>query len=213
MDARVMIELRNITFGYDRTRTTLEVPELIIEPGLTLILGANGSGKSTLLRLIAGVEPPRTGTVKIDGYDMWRDEVAARRLVAYVPEAPELTPYASLLDVLELITRLRGATTASMVAALDRVGLFDLGTRTIRELSMGQRRRAMLATALIGEPKVVILDEPLETLDVGMRAFVRDWVAEARHEGRAILVATHDVSAFQSITDNELRVRDGRVSD
>jgi ABC-type multidrug transport system ATPase subunit len=212
MDARVMIELRNVTFGYDRTRTTLEVPELDIEPGLTLILGANGSGKSTLLRLIAGVEPPRTGTVKIDGHDMWRDEVAARRLVAYVPEAPELTPYASLLDVLELVTRLRGASVASMVGALDRVGLFDLGTRTIRELSMGQRRRAMLATALIGEPKVIILDEPLETLDVGMRAFVRDWVAELRVEGRIVLVATHDVSAFQSMTDSELRVRDGRVS-
>src|SRR4029079_4713630 len=123
VDARVMIELRNVTFGYDRKSTTLEVPEPDLAHGLHLILGANGSGKSTLLRLIAGVEPPRTGTVSIDGHDMWREEVAARRLVAYVPEAPELTPYASLLDVLELITRLRGATTASMVAALDRVGL------------------------------------------------------------------------------------------
>jgi ABC-type multidrug transport system ATPase subunit len=206
-----MIELRGVTFGYSRERTTLEVPELAIGTGLTLVLGANGSGKSTLLRLIAGVDPPRTGTVTIDSLDLWRDEVEARRLLAYVPEAPELTPYASVLDVMELVARLRGASTASMVEALDRVGLFNLGTRTIRELSMGQRRRAMLAAALIGEPRVVILDEPLETLDAEMRAFVRDWVAELRGAGTAVLVATHDVAAFERVTDRVLRVREGRV--
>jgi ABC-type multidrug transport system ATPase subunit len=207
-----MIQLRDITFGYARGRSTLEVPELTIGPGLTLVLGQNGSGKSTLLRLIAGVEPPSRGTVTIGSCDLWIDEVGARRQLAYVPESPELSPYATLLDVLELVAGLRGAPQASVVNALDRVGLFDLGMRTVRELSMGQRRRAMLATALIGEPAIVILDEPLETLDAQMREFVRTWVIELRERGAAVLLATHDVAAFTPITDTVLMVRDGSVA-
>jgi ABC-2 type transport system ATP-binding protein len=206
------IELRDVTFGYDRARSTLDVPALSLGAGLTLVLGANGSGKSTLLRLIAGVEPPRTGTVTVGSYDLWRNEVAARRLLAYVPESPELTPYTTLVDMMVLIAALRGASDASIVAAFDRVGLFELGGRTIRELSMGQRRRAMLATALVGEPSVVILDEPLETLDLEMREFVREWVGELRARGAAVLVATHDVAAFAPFTDRVVLVREGRVT-
>ena len=207
-----MIELRAVTFGYDATRATVDVPELRVEPGLTLVMGQNGSGKSTLLRLIAGVEPPRTGTITIGGRDLWRDEVGARRQLAYVPETPELSPYATVIDMLQLVAALRHAPLASVVAALDRVGLFDLGGRTVRELSMGQRRRAMLATALVGDPAVVILDEPLETLDVQMRQFVLDWVASLRSEGRLVLLATHDHAAFAPIADRVMRVQRGTVT-
>jgi len=209
-----VIELHQVAFGYDPARATLEVPELRVDKGVTLVVGANGSGKSTLLRLIAGVERPRQGTITIDSFDLWRDgvqEVSARRLLAYVPEMPELTPYATVLEVLQLVASLRGAPVAAVVSALDRVGLFDLANRTVRELSMGQRRRAMLATALVGEPRVVILDEPLETLDAEMRIFVRAWVAELRGRGATVLVATHDTAAFAEMTDFVLRVTAGRI--
>lgn len=212
MGVCAVIELRDVTFGYDAGRPTLDVPSLDIAAGLTLVLGANGSGKSTLLRLIAGVEPPSSGTVSIGSHDLWAEEVAARRLLAYVPENPELTPYTTVLDTMELIAALRNAPPAAVVSALDRVGLFHLAGRTIRELSMGQRRRAMLATALIGDPRVVILDEPLETLDREMRAFVPAWVRELRDDGTTILVATHDVAPFSPLMDRELLVSDGRVT-
>ena len=206
-----MIELQDVAFGYDDTRTTLEVPSLTIPAGLTLVVGRNGSGKSTFLRLIAGVDPPRRGTIRIESLDLWRDEVEARRRLAYVPETPELTPYATIADVLRLVASLRGVTMASVVNAIDRVGLFELAGRTVRELSMGQRRRAMLASALVGEPRVIILDEPLETLDVEMRAFVVDWVASLRAAGAAVLVATHDVASLSAIADRTLAVDAGRV--
>jgi len=206
-----VIELQDVAFGYDDTRTTLEVPSLTIPAGLTLVVGRNGSGKSTFLRLIAGVDPPRRGTIRIESLDLWRDEVEARRRLAYVPETPELTPYATIADVLRLVASLRGVTMASVVNAIDRVGLFELAGRTVRELSMGQRRRAMLASALVGEPRVIILDEPLETLDVEMRAFVVDWVASLRAAGAAVLVATHDVASFSAIADRTLAVDAGRV--
>lgn len=212
MDVGLVIELRDVTFGYERAQSSLDVPSLSIGAGVTLVLGANGSGKSTLLRLIAGVEPPRTGIVTIGSHDLWIEEVAARRQLAYVPESPELSPYTTVLDTMELIRALRNASDESLVSALDRVGLFDLGHRTIRELSMGQRRRAMLATALIGEPRVIILDEPLETLDLEMRAFVPEWVGELRARGAAVVIATHDVESFAGIADRVLLVQRGVVT-
>ncbi len=212
MDGPVVIELQDVAFGYDAARTALEVPSLTIPAGLTLVVGQNGSGKSTLLRLIAGVDPPKRGTIRIESLDLWRDEVEARRTLAYVPETPELTPYATIADVLRLVASLRGVTIDSVVNAIDRVGLFELAGRTVRELSMGQRRRAMLASALVGEPRVIILDEPLETLDGEMRAFVVDWVASLRVAGAAVLVATHDVASFSAIADRTLAVDAGRVS-
>ncbi len=206
-----MIVLRDIEFRYDRSRAALNVAALDIDAGLTLIVGPNGAGKSTLLRMIAGVERPTRGTVTIAGADLWQQEAEARRSLAFVPENPELTPYASVLDVLRLVATLRGVPETAVVEALDRVGLFDAAVRTVRELSMGQRRRAMLATALIGDPRVVILDEPLETLDVAMRVFVRDWVESLRARGAAVLVATHDLASFAPHADAVVAVRDGAV--
>ncbi|MEP7345294.1 MAG: ABC transporter ATP-binding protein [Gemmatimonadaceae bacterium] len=206
-----MIQLRDIEFAYQRTRATLTVPALDVGAGLTLIVGPNGAGKSTLLRIIAGVERPARGTVSIAGADLWREEVEARRHLAFVPEYPELTPYATVVDVLRLVASLRGAPETAVVGALDRVGLFDAAGRTVRELSMGQRRRAMLATALVGNPRLVILDEPLETLDAEMRAFVRDWVFALRATSASVLVATHDFASFAPQVDAVIAVHDGKA--
>src|SRR4051812_17081641 len=141
-----MMRFRDLHFSYDGKNPALKIPVLDIEPGLNIVVGPNGAGKSTLLRIAAGVERPTRGTVMIDGLDLWRDEAAARRHIAYVPEHPELTPYASIADVLQLTARLRGAPSSSAAEVLDRVGLLELAWHTVRELSMGQRRRALFAT-------------------------------------------------------------------
>jgi ABC-2 type transport system ATP-binding protein len=206
-----MIALRDVEFSYDGVRPALVVPSLDIAPGLTMVVGANGSGKSTLLRIAAGVERPRKGTVTVDGHDLWRSEVAARRSLAFVPEHPELTPYASIADVLQLVARLRGATYEDVANALDRVGLLELAWHTVRELSMGQRRRALFATALLGEPRTVILDEPLETMDQAMRDLIIAWVRDRRSLGAAVLLATHDLEPFAEDVDSVIVVREGAV--
>ena len=127
--------------------------DLEISPGLTLLLGPNGCGKSTLLKLAAGIERPDSGRVEIDGHDLWIDEVAARRGLAYVPEQPDLTPYATVREILDLVCRLRGEPARARREALERVGLGKLAHRSVRELSMGQRRRAVLAAALRGHAR------------------------------------------------------------
>ncbi len=195
MDGPVIL-FEGVRFGYGRGASVLATDRLAIGTGLTLILGPNGSGKSTLLRLAAGVERPDAGTVTIGGVDLWRDEAAARRPLAYVPEQPDLTPYASLLEVLLLVARLRGEPLASASAALERAGLSALAARSIRELSMGQRRRAVLASAWIGSPRVVLLDEPLEGMDRAMQDAIVAWVRELDASGATIAIATHDIDPF-----------------
>jgi ABC-type multidrug transport system ATPase subunit len=87
----------------------------------------------------------------------------------------------------------------------------DAGARTIREMSMGQRRRVMLASALIATPPIIILDEPLETLDAEMRAFVPEWVGALRSAGHTILIATHERAPFEALVDRVIEVRAGRL--
>jgi ABC-2 type transport system ATP-binding protein len=206
-----MIRLRDVVFGYEGKREAIRIPSLDVDPGVTLVVGANGAGKSTLLRVIAGIDAPSRGTVAIDGLDLWRDERAARSRLAFVPEYPDLTPYARVVDALQLVAALRGVPATTVIDALARVGLLDVAARTIREMSMGQRRRAMLATALIGTPPIVILDEPLETLDAEMRVFVPEWVRDLKASGHTILIATHDREPFAEMVDAVITVRDGRA--
>ena len=190
-----MITFRGVRFSYART-VALQCDALDVGPGVTLLLGPNGAGKSTLLKLAAGVEQPTSGTVAIDGHDLWRDEVAARAALAYVPEHPDLTPYATVGEVLGLVCRLRGRPMVDGERALSTVGLDGLGVRSIRELSMGQRRRAVLAAAFIGEPTTLLLDEPLEAMDRAMRAWLTSWITDASARGATVLIATHDIDPF-----------------
>ncbi len=191
-----MISLRNVRFGYGRAATAFACTALDVPAGVTLLLGPNGAGKSTLLKLVAGVEQPTSGTISIDGHDLWRDEVAARAALAYVPEHPDLTPYATVGEVLGLVCRLRGRPIDDGLRALATVGLDGLGDRSVRELSMGQRRRAVLAAAFVGEPTTLLLDEPLEAMDRGMRAWLTSWITGASARDATIVVATHDIEPF-----------------
>lgn len=212
------ISFRGVRFGYTRPSRWRRRPEpapafqcesLDIRPGLTLLLGPNGTGKSTLLKLAAGIEAPETGTVTIDGLDLWHDERAARQALAYAPELPDLSPYASLGEVMRLVSSLREVEPTAGERALTAVGLEGLERRSIRELSMGQRRRAMLAAAFIGSPTTLLLDEPLESLDRAMRDLVVRWVGERLAAGATALISTHEVEPFAGMVGAIVAMRAG----
>src|SRR5688572_7614493 len=203
-----MIAMRQVKFGYGRS-VALTCDALDIRPGVTLLLGPNGAGKSTLLKLVAGVEHPTSGTVTVDGHDLWHDEIAARAAIAYVPEHPDLTPYATVGEVLGLVCRLRGRPVDDGERALATVGLDGLGDRSVRELSMGQRRRAVLAAAFIGEPSNLLLDEPLEAMDRAMRSWLTSWITTASERNATVIVATHDVEPFVALARRAIVVARG----
>ena len=208
-----MIRFYEASFSYCKDEPVLAGVDLEISPGLTLLLGPNGCGKSTLLKLAAGIEKPDAGRVEIDGHDLWVDEATARRGLAYVPEQPDLTPYATVREILALVCRLRGEPRERGNEALEQVGLGQLAHRSVRELSMGQRRRAVLAASLVGTPSHVLLDEPLEALDRGAREDLLAWMDRLIAAGATVVVVSHEIEPFAPRASRALSVRDGRCLD
>jgi iron complex transport system ATP-binding protein len=205
-----MIRFEGVAFSYRETEPVLSGVDLEIPAGLTLLLGRNGCGKSTLLKMAAGVERPDRGRVTVDGHDLWIDEEQARRTLAYVPEQPDLTPYATVREILGLVCRLRGEPGQAADTALTLVGLDNLAHRSVRELSMGQRRRAVLAAARIGAPSHLLLDEPLEAMDRGAREDILAWIGSRLDDGATVVVVSHDIAPFAARADRAITVKDGR---
>jgi ABC-type multidrug transport system ATPase subunit len=208
-----VIRLHQAFFSYRDAEPVLSGVDLTISPGLTLLLGPNGCGKSTLLKLAAGIERPDSGRIEIDGHDLWVDEMAARRGLAYLPEQPDLTPYATVREILDLVCRLRGEPRERGHEALERVGLGNLTHRSVRELSMGQRRRAVLAAALVGTPRHALLDEPLEAMDRGAREDLLAWTDRLVAAGATVVVVSHEIEPFAPRAARALAVRGGRCVD
>jgi ABC-2 type transport system ATP-binding protein len=206
-----VIELTGVRFAYEPGAPVLDGLDLRLGPGLTLLLGPNGCGKSTLLKLVAGVEHPDAGRVAVLGHDLWKDEVEARRPIAYVPEHPDLSPYASLVEVLRLVCRLRGEPLERAASALTEAGLGERTHASVRELSAGQRRRALLAAAWVGTPRVVLLDEPLESLDRDLQDRVLGWIEGLVERGAAVVVVSHRLEPFAARATAALTFHDGRA--
>jgi ABC-type multidrug transport system ATPase subunit len=208
---RPMILFENVTFGYDGERPVVRKAGFTLSPGLTLLLGPNGCGKSTLLKLAAGVERPDAGRILVDGADLWKEEAKSRRGLAYLPEFADITPYAALRDVLRLVCRLRGEPVEAGERALETFGLSEEAGRSVRELSSGQRKRALFAAAFVGRPAHVLLDEPLDALDRQIADEVLVWVRRRLTEGAALAVVSHTIEPFAELAARALTVVDGSV--
>ncbi|MEM9454189.1 MAG: ABC transporter ATP-binding protein [Myxococcota bacterium] len=191
--------------------TILDHVSLHLSPGLYALAGANGAGKSTLLRALAGVLPVAAGTIAIDGHDLWREPVAARRRLGYLPESPELFPYLTARELLRTANAVRGVDPRAgeeRFARWVRPAALDLRIGT---LSAGQRRKLALVAAISHEPPVLLLDEPANTLDAAALTDLRALLTTWRDEGRAVVVATHRPEALGLPLDGRLVVHERRV--
>lgn len=206
-----MIRFQNVSFSYEKDEPVLEGVDFEFSPGLTMLLGPNGCGKSTLLKLAAGVEKPDSGNVTIDGHDLWKDEVEARRSLAYLPEHPDLTPYASLDEVLNLVCRLREERLEKGREALEFFDLNKISRRTVRELSLGQRRRAVFAAAFVGTPKNILLDEPLEGMDRKIQKEILDWIKSHLDSGAIVVIVSHFIEPFVSLVSQIATIKNGQA--
>jgi ABC-type multidrug transport system ATPase subunit len=128
-----------------------------------------------------------------------------------VPEHPDLSPYASLVEVLRLVCRLRGEPLERAASALAEAGLGERTQASVRELSAGQRRRALLAAAWVGTPRVVLLDEPLESLDRGLQDRVLGWIDTLVERGATVVVVSHQLEPFATRATAAVTVHDGQA--
>ena len=206
-----MILCEYVAFSYERGKDVLTNLNLELKPGFVLLVGPNGCGKSTLLRLMAGVEMPDSGKIFINGTDLWAHEVEARSQLVYFPEYPDLTPYATIKEILDLVCRLRGQSIKTGAEALRKTGLQHLMKRTVRELSNGQRRRAVFASCLVGRASVILFDEPLEGMDFQIQKKIISWLGERLNEGSTILVASHTFQSLLPLADQAVTIRNGQA--
>jgi ABC-type Mn2+/Zn2+ transport system ATPase subunit len=221
--APIVIRLRDVSAGYGDRPAIEHVSFDVAAGSLVAVVGPNGAGKSTLLKVIAGVLPPWAGQAEVLGH---RPGDQARR-VAYVPQA-ELVDWAFPVTVQQVVMMGRypllgplrrpgGRDRAAVDAALDRVGMDQLAGRQIGELSGGQRRRVFMARALVAEPDLYLLDEPVTAIDTTTQQEIMDLLAVEASRGRTVIASTHDLGCAADcfgrvIAVNRTIVADGPAS-
>jgi ABC-type multidrug transport system ATPase subunit len=175
------------------------------------LLGANGAGKSTLIRMMTGLSEPDTGKVTVCGDEMARKPLAAKRHVGYLPE--ELYFYQRLTgrEYLRLVAGLKGAEVDSTAAEIEFFELSNVADKWVGGYSLGMRKKLGLAAAFTGGPRVLVLDEPLNGLDVEMMRKLRLRLAEERDAGRSFVVSSHVMSFIERVADRACVMSAGRV--
>src|SRR5438552_11351662 len=187
-------------FGAFRPREVLRGVSIRVERGECYgLAGPNGAGKTTLIRLLLGLSAPDSGEVRLFGQRPDDPEVRAR--VGFVPEAAELPGAASPRALVRRFARLRGLRDAEQqgLALLDRLGMAELLDRPAHKLSKGEKQRTLLALSLLGEPELLVLDEPTDGLGPIGRALVRRVLREERAQGRTVFLNSHLLSETERI--------------
>jgi ABC-2 type transport system ATP-binding protein len=176
-------------------------------------LGPNGAGKTTTLKILFGLVRLQRGAIRVLGRA--HTDPAWRARVGYLPEHPYLQDVLTPVEYLLYVARLAGVSPRrvqkDVSAALDRVGLLAVRNRPMRTFSKGMIQRAAIAQALVGEPELLVLDEPMSGLDPLGRAMVRRLISDLRDEGRTVFFSTHILSDAESLCDRVAILRDGEV--
>ncbi|MFG3702298.1 ABC transporter ATP-binding protein [Micromonospora sp. NPDC047620] len=189
--------------------------DLELRPGVTALLGPNGAGKTTLLRTLATVQPPREGRLAIDGREVASEAEArlARRQIGYLPQRFGFDPGMRVRDFVQYGGWLRGLAARDLAdtaeEALAHVGLADRARQKMGSLSGGMRQRAAIAWAIVGSPRVVLLDEPTVGLDPQQRLRFRDVIASLIDT--TVLLSTHLIDDVDAICDRVLVMHDGKI--
>ena len=210
-----MLEIQHVTKCY-RNITVVNDACFTVRPGeVTGYLGPNGSGKSTTVKIITTLIEPTRGRVLLDGRDIREDPVAFKRRLGYVPEEAILYSYLSGLEYLQLMGCLRGiATDVTDRRANDLLELFSLHPHRhapISAYSKGMKQRVLIAAALLHDPDVLILDEPLSGIDVTSAHLFRHLLNELAHKGKTILYISHVLEVVEKVCAHVVIIYKGRI--
>ena len=206
------LELAAVTKRYGRQRA-LDGVSLVLEAGtFTLAAGPNGAGKSTLLRVVAALTRPSQGSLSVLGADPFGKRAAlVREQIGYLGTQPGLYADLTVEENLLFTAQLRGVPRHRVADALGEFELERVARRRAGELSLGYEKRAGLARALLGSPRLLLLDEPWSGLDAAAARRLRFFLGRARETGATALIAAHAVKDVLGLFDAVLRLEAGRV--
>jgi len=205
-----MIRAQGLTKRFADT-TAVDGIDFTVEPGrVTGFLGPNGAGKSTTMRMILGLDAPTRGTVTVNGH-RYVDSPAPLREIGALLDAHAIHPGRSARDHLRWLAASNGIPTTRVGEVLDIVGLDAVGGRRVGKFSLGMGQRLGIAAALLGDPAVVVLDEPVNGLDPEGIRWVRSLARQLADEGRTVFVSSHLMSEMSLMADHLLVIGRGRI--
>lgn len=209
------IEVRGLTKRYRGVAVVNNVSFSVHSGEVTGYLGPNGSGKSTTVKMLTGLVEPSDGAIFFDGYDVRRDFNGFKRRLGYVPEEACVYPSLTALEYLQLMGRLRGLSEHTINAkAADLLQLFGLHIRRhspLASYSKGMRQRVLISAALLDDPDVLILDEPLSGLDVSSALLFKHLLAELASKQKIILYISHVLEVVEKVCAKVIVIYRGTI--
>ena len=207
-----LIEVSGLTKYYGDHAALEDLDFILKEGSVTGFLGPNGAGKSTALNMITGYLSPTSGSIRVGEHNLYEEPEEAKRLIGYLPEVPPVYPELTVRENLEFAAGLRKISGKEMKDEIRRVseelGLSEVENRLGRNLSKGFRQRVGFAMALIGDPKILILDEPTAGLDPKQVIEIRDLIRKLKKD-HTILLSSHILSEIAEVCDEILILSEG----
>jgi len=204
------IEVRGLSKTFGRVTAIRDVSFTAPQGKVTGLLGPNGSGKTTTLRIVLGLVRATAGDALIGGV-RYGDLIRPRRVVGAMLESTGFHPGRRARDHLRVLADADGIPARRVDEVLDLAGLSDAARRPVRKFSLGMRQRLGLAAALLGDPQVLVLDEPANGLDPGGTAWLRTTLRDLAGEGRTIVVASHALGEVTRTADHVVIVSAGEL--
>lgn len=211
-----MIEVSHLTKRYGSHVAVDDISFTVDDGCIYGLLGPNGAGKSTTMNVITGYLSPTSGTVTINGHDIQEEPQAAKACIGYLPELPPLYTDMTVGEYLNFVAELKGVKkkadrAADVAKASERAGLQEMQTRLIRNLSKGYRQRVGVAAALLGNPDIIILDEPTVGLDPAQMIEIRSLIHDLG-KTHTVILSSHILSEVQTVCDRVLIISGGKLA-
>ena len=209
-----MIQVKNLTKIYGEHVAVDDISFQVKKGHIYGLLGPNGAGKSTTMNIITGYIAPTLGTVLVDGHEMGQDTLNAKKCIGYLPEIPPLYPDMYVKEYLAFVSKLKKTPKdkreEEIQDVMKRTGLTNVSGRLIKNLSKGYKQRVGIAQALLGNPQVIILDEPTVGLDPEQIIEIRTLIKSLKDE-HTVILSSHILSEISAVCDDVLMIAHGKV--
>ncbi|MCO6430741.1 MAG: ABC transporter ATP-binding protein [Deltaproteobacteria bacterium] len=210
-----MIEIENLTKSYGNF-TAVNNVSFVVQPGEIFgFLGVNGAGKTTTLKMLAGVLKPSSGTIRIGRHDMASDSQAAKRITGYIPDRPylynKLTGREFLYFIADLYSVPQKRAEERIDQLLEEYGLTRWQDELVESYSHGMKQRLATCAALVHDPEVLIVDEPMVGLDPHGAKFLKQAFRRYADSGMSILLSTHSLNVAEEVADRLAIIHDGNL--
>ena len=211
-----MLSVKNLTKKFGSDFTAVDDVSFTLESGkIAGFVGENGAGKTTTIKMLTGVLSPGAGNVMINGFDMAKDPIAAKKSIAYVPDNPDMFLKLKGIEFLSLMADIYGVGTEERKKRIDtlseRFGIKDVLGSSMSDYSHGMRQKLMIVSALLHEPPVWILDEPMTGLDPASAYELKKMMREHAAKGNCVFFSTHVLEVAEELCDVILFIRKGRL--